>query len=40
MTRWLVRTERRAQAHWALVAYTLATAGTAAYVITQMIHAT
>jgi hypothetical protein len=38
--RWVRRTARRAEAQWALVAYTAVTAATAAYIITQMIHAT
>jgi hypothetical protein len=38
--RWARRTARRAEAQWALVAYTAATAATAAYIVTQMIHAT
>jgi hypothetical protein len=34
------RTVRRAEAQWALVAYTALTAATAAYIVTQMTHAT
>lgn len=38
--RWVRRTVRRAEAQWALVAYTALTAATAAYIVTQMTHAT
>jgi hypothetical protein len=37
--RWARRCVRRAEAQWALVAYTAYTAAAAAYVVTQMNHA-